>query len=70
MTHQGTTAQDEVDLCFVYGSDNVLDYQAALSLLDLFGGRLRPVTEVDGHNVLGRLMKRGQFAEFVEEMLG
>ena len=46
------------------------DYQAALSLLDLFGGRLRPVTEVDGHNVLGRLMKRGQFAEFVEEMLG
>jgi hypothetical protein len=70
VTHQDTTARDEVDLCFVYGADCVPDHQAALSLLDLFGGRLRPVTEVDGHGVLGQLLKRGQFAEFVEEMLG
>lgn len=55
------------DLCFVYGSAQ--DHQSALALLDFFGGRLRPVPEVDTHGVLGQLLKRGQFGEFLNEML-
>jgi hypothetical protein len=62
-------APNGADLCFVYGMDSAPDHQSALALLDLFGGRLRPVAGIDTHNVIGQLMKRGQFAEFIDEML-
>ena len=57
------------DLCFVYGEDCVLDHHAALTLVDLFGGRLRPIAEIDEHGALAELLKRGQFANFIAEML-
>jgi hypothetical protein len=57
------------DLCFVYGRDSAKDHQSALALLGLFGGRLRPVPEIDRHGVLGQLLKRGQFADFLNETL-
>jgi hypothetical protein len=57
------------DLCFVYGGDCAQDHLSALALLDLFGGRLRPVPDIDRHGVLGELLKRGQLAEFLDEML-
>lgn len=58
------------DLCFVYGEECVVDHKSALALSDVFGGRLVPVSEVDTHGVLGQLMKRGQLAGFLNEMLG
>jgi hypothetical protein len=62
-------APDGVDLCYVYGMDCPRDHQAALSLLDIFGGRLRPVPDIDAHVVLSRLLKSGKLAEFLDEML-
>lgn len=64
---QGTASR--ADLCFVYGAGATADYQAALLLLGIFGGRLRSVPEVDKHSVLGHLLKRSQFAQFLDEML-
>jgi len=58
-----------VDLCFVFGADNARDHQSALALMGLFGGRLRPIPGIPNHGVLGRLMKRGQLGEFLDEML-
>jgi hypothetical protein len=58
-----------VDLCYVYGMESAPDHQSAIALLGLFGGRLRPVPDIDTHGALGRLLKRGQFAEFLDEML-
>jgi hypothetical protein len=62
-------APDGVDLCYVYGMDCPQDHQAALLLLDIFGGRLRPVPDIDAHGVLSRLLKSGKLAEFLDEML-
>jgi hypothetical protein len=58
-----------VDLCFVYGADCAQDHQSALALQDLFGGRLRPVPDIALHGVFGQLLKRGQFGEFLNEIL-
>jgi hypothetical protein len=55
---------------FVYGADHSYDREAALSLLNSFGGRLHPVADVDDHNALSALLKRGQLADFLNEMLG
>jgi hypothetical protein len=53
---------------FVYGADYSYDREAAQSLLSSFGGRLRPVADVDDHNALSALLKRGQLADFLNEM--
>ena len=57
----------ETDLCYVYGSAQ--DHKSALAMVDIFGGRLCPVPDVDVHGVLGQLLKRGQFGAFLDEML-
>jgi hypothetical protein len=59
---------DGTDLRFVYASDSAVDHQSALALLDHFGGRLWPVPGTS-HNTIGRMMKTGQFGEFIDEML-
>jgi hypothetical protein len=60
-------AAPDVDLCYVFGSDQ--DRKAALSLQELFGGRLRPVPDIDDHVVLYHMLMRRQFGEFLNEML-
>jgi hypothetical protein len=62
-------APHEVDLWFVYGGAQEQDHRSALALLDLFGGRLRPVPGVDKHTLFGPLLRRDQFGEFLNEML-
>jgi hypothetical protein len=57
------------DLWFVYGSDFPKDYERALALQDRFGGRLRAMPGVDSHHILGKVLERGEFAQFLEEML-
>lgn len=57
------------DLCYVYGGDFLHDYHSALVLQNLCGGRLLAVRDVGKHNVLGVLMKRGQLAEFLDQIL-
>lgn len=64
---EGRLAPHGVDLCYVYGSDQ--DRRSALALLALFGGRLRPVPEVDDHVLLYQLVMRRQFGELLDEML-
>jgi len=57
------------DFRMVYGAGSPPDYEAALVLKDLFGGRLHPVADVEGHSVLAELMRRGQLAEFLKDVL-
>jgi hypothetical protein len=57
------------DFCMVYSEGARSDHDAALALRGLFGGRLCPIADVEGHSVLGQLMKRGRFGEFLDEML-
>ena len=59
----------EADLCFIYGRDHDRDHRSALLLLDLFGGRLLPIPDVQVHGVLGALLKRCELAAFMNEML-
>jgi hypothetical protein len=66
----GNRPAQATDFCMVYSESAPFDHDAALALRGLFGGRLRPVADVEGHSVLGQLMKRGRFAEFLGEMLG
>lgn len=60
-------APHQTDLRYVYGSAQ--DHRSALAMKDMFGGRLCPVPDVEVHGVLGQLMKRGQFGEFLNVML-
>ncbi len=57
------------DFCMVYSAGSTQDSEAALVLKDLFGGRLHPVADIEGHNVLSELMRRGQLAEFLKDVL-
>jgi hypothetical protein len=59
----------DTDLCFVYAADSAADHQSALALQELFGGRLCPVPGTHRHNPIGPLMKNGQFAEFIDQIL-
>jgi hypothetical protein len=53
----------------VYSADSPPDHRAALALQYLFGGRLRPVADVESHGVLGELLRRGGLAELLNEIL-
>jgi hypothetical protein len=53
----------------VYGEDRIDDYEGALAVQKLLGGRLRPIPGVNDHNLLGAMLKRGQLAEFLGEIL-
>jgi hypothetical protein len=66
---QRATGKPRQDLHFVYGADCAPDRESALSLLSSFDGMLRPAAEVGEHNLLGALLKRGQFTDFLNEML-
>jgi hypothetical protein len=57
------------EFVFAYGADHDADHKAALALQSSFGGRLRPVTGVGGHNILGALLARGELGGFLEEIL-
>ena len=57
------------DHILVYGEKFLSDYEGALGLRDLFGGRLLPVPDIAQHNVLGHLMKHGLLAAFLEDVL-
>ena len=63
------SATSRPELEFVYGADAKHDEEAAFALQRSFGGRLHPVPEVDNHNVLWELVKRGELAEFLREVL-
>lgn len=58
-----------VDLRFVYGMDCTKDHKEALALVETFGGKLCPVHGIGGHGVFGLLLKRGEFADFIDEVL-
>jgi hypothetical protein len=58
---------DGLDLCYVYGGAQ--DQQHARALQSLFGGRLRPVPEIDDHVLLYHMIVRRQFGAFISEML-
>ena len=63
------SAGDKPELEFVHGADFERDHAASLSLLSSFGGRVRSIAGVGDHNVLFALLKRGQLAEFLREVL-
>jgi hypothetical protein len=54
---------------YVYGSDCVLDVQAARSLQNSYGGQLHPIPEANEHNVFGWLLKRGRLAAYLEGLI-
>lgn len=57
------------DFRFVYGEGFARDHQSAIAMCNVFGGRLYPVPEVDGHGVLKVLLSRGDLPMFLGEML-
>ena len=63
------SAGDKPELEFVHGADSERDHATSLSLLSSFGGRVRSIAGVGDHNVLFALLKRGQLAEFLREVL-
>ncbi len=58
-----------VDLRFVFGAGHAHDRQSALLLREIFGGELWPVPDVAVHNVLWKLLERGQLADFLNQAL-
>jgi hypothetical protein len=63
------SAKCAAKLIFAYGADFSRDHEAARSLQSSFGGRLHPIEGVDCHNALTSLLKHGQLAQFLDEML-
>ena len=64
------SAEAPRDLVFVYGESHPVDRDQALSMQSLFTGRLRPVPGVAEHNVLYSLLRQGELAPFLVEVLG
>ena len=77
--HAAAAARDTRDRCSasairtelrsIYGEGCMRDQRSALALLEIFGAKLDPVPGIDEHNVLGVLLRRGELARFLREML-
>ena len=67
--HQARTSH-RPELKLVFGADCARDREHALSLQASFGGRLYSVAGVAEHNPFRALLARGEFAEFLREILG
>jgi hypothetical protein len=57
------------NLWFVYGVDYPQDVARAFTFQKVFGGQLFPIAGVNSHNILGTLLKRGEFSEFLGQVL-
>lgn len=55
---------------FVFAERNALDRREAEAMVDVFGGRLYPISATDDHNVFRKLLERGELLEFVREAIG
>lgn len=57
------------DLRFAFGAECDRDRASAISMMSVFGGRLHPVSQCETHNVLGTLLRRGEAAAFLHDLL-